>query len=130
MLKLIKSSKKPTAKMPSAIATFNNKVIAESDTYEFVEGNVYFPPSSVDQSIFTSSELHTVCPWKGTASYNNITVDGKEAKDAAWYYPEPVTERANGLKDYFAFCKSRWYPEIVRCAFLCSLSWGETNGQS
>ncbi|KAL8717459.1 MAG: hypothetical protein Q9225_005298 [Loekoesia sp. 1 TL-2023] len=93
--------------MPHAAATFNGKVIAETDTYEFVEGNVYFPPSSVDKSVFTPSELHTVCPWKGTASYNNITVDGKEVKDAAWYYPEPVTERASGLKDYVAFYKSK-----------------------
>lgn len=92
--------------MPHATATFNGKTIADTDTYEFVEGNVYFPPSSVDQTIFTPSEHHTYCPWKGQASYNNIVVDGKEAKDAAWYYPETITDRAMPLKDSFAFCES------------------------
>lgn len=91
--------------MPYATATFNGKVIAETNNYEFVEGNVYFPPSSVDQSVFTPSELHTYCPWKGTASYKNIIVDEKEAKDAAWYYPETITERASGLRDHVAFCE-------------------------
>lgn len=91
--------------MPHATATFNGKIIAETDTYEFVEGNVYFPPSSVDQSVFTPSEAHTYCPWKGTASYNDVTVDGKKVRDAAWYYPETITERAAGLKDLVAFCK-------------------------
>ncbi|KAL8647393.1 MAG: hypothetical protein Q9210_005587 [Variospora velana] len=90
--------------MPHATATFNGKIIAETDTYEFVEGNVYFPPSSVDQTVLTPSEHHTYCPWKGQASYNNIVVDGKEAKDAAWYYPETITDKARGLKDYYAFC--------------------------
>ncbi|KAI4132127.1 MAG: hypothetical protein LQ338_000881 [Usnochroma carphineum] len=93
--------------MPHATATFNGKIIAETDAYEFVEGNVYFPPSSVDKSVFTPSELHTFCPWKGTASYSNVVVDGKEAKDAAWYYPEAITERAMGLKDHVAFYKSK-----------------------
>lgn len=92
--------------MPHATATFNGKVIAETDTYEFVEGNVYFPPSSVDQTVFTPSEHHTYCPWKGQASYKNIVVDGKEAKDAAWYYPETITDKASGLKDYYAFCEA------------------------
>lgn len=97
--------------MSQATATFNGKVIAQTSNYEFVEGNAYFPPSSVDKSVFTPSETQTVCHWKGTASYNNITVDGKEVKDAAWYYPEPATERAKGLKDYVAFCKN------------CSIPW-------
>ena len=68
--------------------------------------HVQFPPSSVDQSVLSSSSLTTGCPWKGTASYYNITVDGQEAKDAAWYYPQPKTEKAEKLKDHVAFCKS------------------------
>ena len=78
--------------MPHATATFNGKVIAEADKWEFVEGNVYvimllavdntpglqvqFPPDSVDKSVLSDSTLTTVCPWKGTASYYNISVDG------------------------------------------------------
>jgi len=93
--------------MPHATATFNNKVIAKTDNYEFVEGNIYFPPSTVDQSVLSKATLTTYCPWKGDASYYNISVDGTEAKDAAWYYPEPKTERAEKLKDYVAFYKSK-----------------------
>ncbi|KAL8729590.1 MAG: hypothetical protein Q9166_004670 [cf. Caloplaca sp. 2 TL-2023] len=111
-------SKKDTpTKMGHATATFNGKTIAETDAYVFVEGNVYgrresdayfllqFPPSSVDQSVFTPSTNTTVCPWKGTASYYNISVEGQEAKDAAWYYPDTITDKAAPLKDHVAFCK-------------------------
>ncbi|KAL2038760.1 hypothetical protein N7G274_008518 [Stereocaulon virgatum] len=93
--------------MPHATATFNGKVIAETDKFEHVEGNVYFPPDTVDQSVLTKTSLTTVCPWKGTASYYTISVDGKEAKDAAWYYPDPKTSKAMPLKDHVAFYKSK-----------------------
>ena len=64
--------------MPHAIATFNGRVIAEADAYEFVEGNVYFPPDTIkDQAALSKAELTTFCPWKGTASYYNITVEGR-----------------------------------------------------
>jgi uncharacterized protein (DUF427 family) len=49
--------------MPHATATFNGKVIAETDKWEFVEGNVYFPPNSVDQSALSKATLTTYCPW-------------------------------------------------------------------
>jgi uncharacterized protein (DUF427 family) len=93
-----------TAKMP-ATARIANTVIAEADNYETVEGNVYFPPSSIkDKSILESSSLTTKCPWKGTASYYTLKVDGQTFKDAAWYYPEPM-DKAKNIKDYVAFCK-------------------------
>lgn len=64
--------------MPRATATFNGQIIAEADTYEQVEGNVYFPPESIkNKHALSDAELTTFCPWKGTASYYNITVDGK-----------------------------------------------------
>ncbi|KAL9585394.1 MAG: hypothetical protein Q9212_001547 [Teloschistes hypoglaucus] len=94
------SSKKSntSSRMSHATATFNGQVIAESDTYQTVEGNIYFPPSSlISQSHFTPSTLTTFCPWKGTASYYNLSVNGDEAKDAAWYYPELQTEKAKDL---------------------------------
>ncbi|KAK0508691.1 hypothetical protein JMJ35_008967 [Cladonia borealis] len=93
--------------MPHATATFNGKVIAEADKWEFVEGNVYFPPDSVDKSVLSDSTLTTFCPWKGTASYYNISVDGQGAKDAAWYYPSPKTDKASPLKDHVAFYKTK-----------------------
>jgi uncharacterized protein (DUF427 family) len=51
---------------------------------------------------FIKSETTTTCPWKGTASYFNIAVNGEENKDAAWYYPAPM-EAASEIKDYVAF---------------------------
>ncbi len=86
--------------MPRAI--WNGKVIAESDRFETVEGNVYFPPETIKREFFKPSETHTVCPWKGTASYYTVEVDGKQNKDAAWYYPE-TKEAANNIKGYVAF---------------------------
>ena len=86
--------------MPKAI--WNGAVLAESDRTEVVEGNQYFPPDSLNQEYFHESSTHTTCPWKGTASYYNIVVEGKENKDAAWYYPE-VQEKAARIKGYVAF---------------------------
>jgi uncharacterized protein (DUF427 family) len=86
--------------MPRAI--WNGTVVAESDTFELVEGNVYFPPESVKREFLQPSATHTVCPWKGTASYYTVIVDGKENRDGAWYYPEPKPEAAK-VKDHVAF---------------------------
>jgi uncharacterized protein (DUF427 family) len=83
-------------------AIWKDKVIAESDNTIVVEGNHYFPHESVRREYLLKSETQTVCPWKGTASYYSITVDGYENKDAAWYYPSPK-EKALQIKDYVAF---------------------------
>lgn len=85
-------------------ATWNNAVIAESDDTIVIENNHYFPPESVKQEYLQSSETHTTCPWKGLASYYTLNVDGKENKDAAWYYPEPKDAPAE-IKGYIAFWK-------------------------
>ena len=73
--------------MPKAI--WNNTIIAESPATEIVEGNLYFPADSLHRQYFRDSGTQSVCPWKGTASYYSVTVDGKENRDAAWYYPTP-----------------------------------------
>ncbi len=85
-----------------AKAIFNGSVIAESDDIEMVEGNAYFPIDSLDRSVIADSDLTTVCPWKGTASYWSVTVDGETATDAAWYYPEPKAG-AEAVADRVAF---------------------------
>ncbi|MFC0875633.1 DUF427 domain-containing protein [Saccharicrinis sp. FJH2] len=85
-------------------AIWNNKIIAESDDIVTIEGNSYFPVDSADPDILKISDTHTVCHWKGTASYYNIDVDGKTNKDAAWYYPDPK-EQAKGIKGRVAFWK-------------------------
>lgn len=85
-------------------AIWNNTVIAESDATVQVEGNHYFPPSTIKKEYFKTTDTHTSCPWKGVASYYDIVVDGDVNKDAAWYYPE-VSELAKGIKGYIAFWK-------------------------
>ena len=86
--------------MPKAV--WNGRVLAESDTFEKVEGNVYFPRESLKTEHFKPSVTTTVCGWKGTASYFTVEVDGQENRDAAWYYPDPKPEAAN-IKDHVAF---------------------------
>ncbi|MEQ8323621.1 MAG: DUF427 domain-containing protein [Vicingaceae bacterium] len=85
-------------------AIWNDQVLAESDDTIVVEGNHYFPPSSIKQEHFKESSTHTVCPWKGTASYYTLEVDGASNQDAAWYYPE-ASELAKNIKGYVAFWK-------------------------
>lgn len=83
-------------------ATWNGVTLAESDQCEVVEGNQYFPPDAVRREFFKESDTHTICPWKGQASYYTVMVDGNENKDAAWYYPAPK-DAAKQIKDYVAF---------------------------
>ncbi len=85
-----------------AKATWGDAVLAESDTFEVVEGNVYFPPSALKREHFQESTTHTTCAWKGVASYYDVVVGGKVNKDAAWYYPEPK-DAARNIKGYIAF---------------------------
>ncbi|KAG6916032.1 hypothetical protein DXG01_008755 [Tephrocybe rancida] len=86
--------------------TLNGTTLAESSETVEIENNQYFPPSSVNTSLFSDSETHTVCPWKGTASYYNATVDGKTVEDIAWYYPQ-ASEKAKSIKGYVAFYKNK-----------------------
>ncbi|MBI4186775.1 MAG: DUF427 domain-containing protein [Chloroflexi bacterium] len=88
-----------------ARATWNGKVIAESDQVILVEGNLYFPPESVNQKYLRKSDKQYRCPWKGLAGYYDIVVDSKVNKDAAWHYYQP-SEAAMTIKDYVAFDKS------------------------
>ncbi len=83
-------------------AIWNNHVIAESSDTIVVEGNHYFPEDAVNKEYLKSSDTHSVCPWKGKASYYSIEVDGKVNEDAAWYYPEPK-EAAKQIKSRVAF---------------------------
>jgi uncharacterized protein (DUF427 family) len=87
-----------------AKAIWEGTVLAESSQTVEVEGNQYFPPDAIKGEYFKPSAKHTVCPWKGTASYYNLEVGGKLNQDAAWFYPEPKPE-AKQIKDYVAFWK-------------------------
>ena len=85
-------------------AIWNKVVLAESEDTIVIENNHYFPPESINEHFFKSSDTHTTCPWKGQASYYTLEVDGQENKDAAWYYPE-VSELAKPIKGHVAFWK-------------------------
>ena len=87
-----------------AKAIWNNTVIAESSDTEVVEGNHYFPADSINADYFRESTHTTVCGWKGTASYYDVVVDGKENPQAAWYYADPKEAAAN-IKGRVAFWK-------------------------
>jgi uncharacterized protein (DUF427 family) len=90
--------------MPKAV--WNGAVIAqaEADDVRIVEGNVYFSPESVDHTYLRESRTNTVCPWKGTASYYDVVVEGEVNHDAAWYYPSPKPA-AEEIAGYVAFWK-------------------------
>ena len=83
-------------------ATWNGAVLAESDDTVEVEGNQYFPADSINREHFRESGTHTLCPWKGTASYYDVVVNGETNSDAAWYYPEPK-DAAKQIKGRVAF---------------------------
>ena len=83
-------------------ATWKGAVIAESEDTVVVEGNPYFPSDSVNFDYLTSTDTTTRCPWKGTASYYTITVDGQTNPDAAWVYVEPL-EAAREIAGHLAF---------------------------
>ena len=85
-----------------AKAIWNGKVIAESETTEVVEGNVYFPEGSLKREYFRSSSTTSTCPWKGQAKYMSLYIDGQDNPDAAWYYPDPKPA-ARKIKGYVAF---------------------------
>lgn len=83
-------------------ATWNGATLAESNDTIVVEGNHYFPPDSINDDYFKETDHHTECPWKGTAHYYSLEVDGERNENAAWYYPEPK-EAAENITGYVAF---------------------------
>jgi len=85
-------------------AMWEGAVLAESDKTVEVEGNQYFPPESIRTEYFRPSDNRSVCPWKGTASYYDLDVNGKRNAGAAWYYPDPKPA-AKQIKGYVAFWK-------------------------
>jgi len=88
-------------------ALVDDTVIAESDDTVVLEGNHYFPPDSIEENYFKSSDHRTTCPWKGEAHYYDVEVNGTHAENAAWYYPDP-SDAASEIEGHVAF-----YPDQV-----------------
>lgn len=90
-------------------AIWQGAVVAEASKENLIriEGNWYFPPNTIKQEYFAPSDHHTECPWKGTASYYDVVVDGATNGNAAWYYQEPKAGSVERVKkdftDYVAF---------------------------
>lgn len=87
-----------------AKAIWGKAVLAESAETTQVEGNAYFPPESLKREYLRDSTHTTVCPWKGTANYYDVVVNGLTNQNAAWYYAEPKQEAVR-IKGYVAFWK-------------------------
>ena len=87
-----------------ARAVWNGTVIAESDDTVIVEGNHYFPREAIRWAHFEKNDHHTVCPWKGVASYYDVVVGGERNPSAAWFYPE-TSDAAREIENYVAFWK-------------------------
>ena len=85
-------------------AIWNGHIVAESDETIVIEGNHYFPSSSINKDYFSESNTNSFCPWKGTASYYSLDVEGKKNNDAAWYYPE-ASDLARKIEGMVAFWK-------------------------
>ncbi|MBL8159839.1 DUF427 domain-containing protein [Candidatus Saccharibacteria bacterium] len=90
-------------------AEFNGTVIAQAPKEEliYIEGNWYFPPDRITREYFAPSDLHTICPWKGEASYYDVSAGGQTSQGGAWYYPEPkagaLTRVGQDFGNYVAF---------------------------
>ena len=85
-------------------AIWNGATLAESNETIVVEGNHYFPADAINKEYFKPSGTHTVCGWKGTASYYDVEVNGETNKDAAWFYPDCKPDAKN-IEGYIAFWK-------------------------
>ena len=90
-------------------ATWAGHTLAKSSDTVVVEGNHYFPPADVDQTMLEPSDHRSHCHWKGEAHYYHVVVDGQRNENAAWYYPEPL-EKATSIRDRIAF----WHGVQVR----------------
>ena len=85
-------------------AIWNDVVLAKSNKTVVIEGNHYFPVESLNKEYFKNADTHSVCHWKGTASYLDVVVENELNQDAAWYYPDP-SGLAKGIRDHVAFWK-------------------------
>jgi uncharacterized protein (DUF427 family) len=85
-------------------AIWNGSIVAQSNDTVVVEGNHYFPEASLQLQYFKTSEHTSRCPWKGTAGYYSLDVDGKRNENAAWTYREPLAA-AEEIRGRVAFWK-------------------------
>lgn len=94
-------------------ASIDGVLVAEASDEDLIsiEGNHYFPPSSLESELFSDSATPYNCPWKGDAQYHDVSTDGKTYHDAAWSYPEPYPSSfdkvGSDYSGYVAFDKQQ-----------------------
>lgn len=91
-------------------AVWNNTVIAEApkETLIRIEGNWYFPPESLRKEFFQETGHHTICHWKGDASYYDVVVNNEVNHNAAWFYPQPLPDAITRVKQDFTNYVAFW----------------------
>jgi uncharacterized protein (DUF427 family) len=92
-------------------ATIGGATVADATETDLIsiEGNYYFPLSSISAGVLYDSPTPYTCQWKGVAQYHDIFVDGVTHHDAAWSYPDPYPASFDRVgadySDYIAFDK-------------------------
>lgn len=91
-------------------AVWNGQVIAEAPREDliYIEGNWYFPPSSVNQDFLNKSDTPYTCPWKGVCQYFNVGEGDQQSQDSAWSYPEPKPSAIEQVKKDFSNYVAFW----------------------
>ncbi|KAJ2983595.1 hypothetical protein NQ176_g575 [Zarea fungicola] len=98
--------------MPRATARVGQVVVAETEQWEFVEDNVYFPPETIRQELLQPSNHSTYCSWKGQATYNNVVADGKTLENVVWHY-HTCFDKAKYIENYYAFYKDKGVEVVI-----------------
>ncbi|WP_382303745.1 DUF427 domain-containing protein [Herbiconiux sp. UC225_62] len=92
-------------------AVLGGTVIAEAPKEDLIaiEGNWYFPPSSVNAELLEKSPTPYTCPWKGECQYFNVKDGDASLQDRAWSYPHPYPTAfdrvGKDFSNYVAFWK-------------------------
>lgn len=70
----------------------------------------YLPLDDVRRDLLRPADGASFCEWKGAAAYVDVIVEGRVAREAGWYYPEP-SPRYAAVRDHVAFYAGR----VDRC---------------
>ena len=81
---------------------------ADKDDLIYIEGNWYFPLSSVNKDMIKESDTQYHCPWKGDAKYYDVSDGETTASDAMFQYPNPKPSAKDVVKKDFSNHVAFW----------------------